>query len=147
MKTVHLVFVLFACVATTSGAGYADKTGSGEQPDPSGGQTRPKLRPASRKGPAQSNPPKLLPKRPAHLLAPSSISPRRGSVGSSPVAKGAVRQSRIAGRSGPRLAGPAAPLRSNVRHRSPNPAVISGSTQLSTSNNGAIDGRQVHRRP
>jgi hypothetical protein len=47
----------------------------------------------------------------------------------------------------PGRAGAAAPPLSNVRHRSPNPAVIAGSAELSKRSIGAIDGKQVHRRP
>lgn len=41
----------------------------------------------------------------------------------------------------------AAPPLSNVRHRGPNPAVIASSTDVSKRNTGALDGKQVHRRP
>jgi hypothetical protein len=40
-----------------------------------------------------------------------------------------------------------APPLSNVRHRSPNPAIIAGSAELGKRSTGAIDGKQVHRRP
>jgi hypothetical protein len=43
-------------------------------------------------------------------------------------------------------AAPAPPL-SNMRHRSPNPAVIAGSVDVGKRNAGALDGKQVHRRP
>jgi len=76
-------------------------------------------------GPAKSNLPKQLPKRQVHAASGRAMSPLRAR--------------------GP--AGPAAPPLSNVRHRSPNPAVMGGSADASKRNAGAIDGRQVHRRP
>lgn len=47
----------------------------------------------------------------------------------------------------PRPVGPAAAPLSNVRHRSSNPAVITGSAGPGKRNTGAINGNQVHRRP
>lgn len=42
---------------------------------------------------------------------------------------------------------PAAPSLDNVRHRSPNPAVVSGSANATTRNTGAINGALVKRKP
>lgn len=41
----------------------------------------------------------------------------------------------------------AAPALSDARHRTPNPAMVAGSAGVSKRNTGAIDGKQVHRRP
>ena len=35
----------------------------------------------------------------------------------------------------------------NVRHRGPNPAVVGGSANLTSSNTGAINGTRMHRKP
>jgi hypothetical protein len=65
--------------------------------------------------------------------------------------KGALIQKPTAGKLPPvRLpgrAGAAAPPLSNVRHRSPNPPAVAGSADLGKRNTGAIDGKQVPRRP
>ena len=39
------------------------------------------------------------------------------------------------------------PLPNNVRHRGPNPAVVSGSANSKNSHTGAINGTGMHRRP
>ena len=141
MKAAGLI-VLFACATLIPGAGYAD-----EKRDQSN-EHRPLKAPRSgHKALAEVKPHKQLAKPAAHLPSATARNPRWGSVGSFPTVKGAAIQNPIAGRSRPRPPSAAAPLLSNVRHRSPNPAVISGTANLSTRNAGAIDGRQVHRRP
>jgi hypothetical protein len=42
---------------------------------------------------------------------------------------------------------PSAPSFNNVRHRSPNPAVVSGSTDFHSRNTGAINGTRMNRKP
>ena len=141
MKAAGLI-VLVACVVLIPGAGYAD-----EKPDQSN-QHPPLKRPGSgRKAVAEVKPHKQFAKPAAHLPSAIARNPRRGSVGSFPTVKGAAIQNPNAGRSRPRPPSAPAPLLSNLRHRSPNPAVISGTANLSTRNTGAIDGRQMHRRP
>lgn len=94
---------------------------------------------------------KPVSKPPAHPLSSGAIRSRRSSNPSSIVTKSAVIQKQTAGLShSVRPLGPPrtpAPMLNKVRHCSPNPAVISGSSALSTKSNGAIEGRQVYRRP
>ena len=42
---------------------------------------------------------------------------------------------------------PTAPLPNNVRHRSPNPGVVSGSADFHSRNTGAINGTRMNRKP
>ena len=42
---------------------------------------------------------------------------------------------------------PTVPSLNNVRHRSPNPAVVGGSPNLHSSNTGAINGTRMNRKP
>jgi hypothetical protein len=141
MKTAGIV-VLFACVVLIPGAGYADG-----QRDQSSEHAALKPPRAGHKALAAVKPPKQLAKPAAHLPSAIARNPRRGSVGSFSTVRSATIQNPIAGGSRPRPPSAAAPLLRNVRHRSPNPAVISGTANLSMRNTGAIDGRQVHRRP
>jgi len=142
------IVVLFAFVALIPCAGYADEAGSPEQRDQNAGPVPSNAPRSGRKAPVKSKPRKQLPKPPAHRPPARAMNPRRGSRGSSPTARSPVIQNPIAGRSRPvRPPSAAAPLLSNMRHRSPNPAVISGTANLSKRNTGSIDGRQVHRRP
>jgi hypothetical protein len=129
--------VLLACLALIPGAGYADEQRSGGQVPAQSG----------RKAAAKAKPSKQLPKPAPH--APSAIATNRGrgSAGSHPTARGAAIQNPIAGRIRTRPPSAPPPLLSNLRHRSPNPAVITGTPDFSKRNPGAIDGRQVHRRP
>lgn len=88
---------------------------------------------ASAKQPAARKP-KQIPKRQAPLRSPTGISP---------TAKRAAIPNPAARKHAPvRLA--AAPL-STARHLGPNPGVVS--PLVAKSNAGAIDGKQVHRRP
>lgn len=142
MKTAPFLLALWACLGLIPCAGYAD-----EQREQS--NEHPLLKPprSGHKALEEVKPHKQLAKPAAHLPSAIARNPRRGSVGSFSTVRGATIQSRIAGKSRPRPPSAAAPLLSNVRHRSPNPAVISGTANLSMRNTGAIDGRQVHRRP
>jgi len=146
MKTAPFLLALLAGLALIPAAGHAD-----EKRDQSNQQ--PLLKPAQsgHKALAEANPHKQLPKRPAHRPPARVMNLRRGSSGPSPAARSPVIENPIAGRSRPVRLPVAArtptPLLSSVRHHSPNSAVISGSTNLSTRNTGSIDGRQVHRRP
>jgi hypothetical protein len=141
MKKAGLI-VLFACVVLIPGAGYAD-----EKRDQS--NEHPPLKPprSGHKALAEVKRPKPLATPAARLPPAIARNPRRGSVGSFSTVRAARIQNPIAGRSRPRPPSTAPPSLSNVRHRSPNPAVISGTENLSTRSTGAIDGRQVHRRP
>jgi hypothetical protein len=140
MRTARLGLALFACLALTTGAGYADEQRSG-------GQAPSKPPKSGHKAAAKAKPLTQLRKPAPH--PPSAIAPNRGrgSAGPFPTAKGAAIQKPVAGGSRPGPPKPAPPMLSNVRHHSPNPAVISGSTNLSMRNTGAIDGRQIHRQP
>jgi len=146
MRTAPLLLALLACLALIPGAVYAD-----EKRDQSNQQLLLKPAQSGHKGLAEANPHKQLQKRPAHRPPARVMNPRRGSSGSSSTARSQVIQNPIAGRSRPVRPQVAArtptPLLSSVRHHSPNSAVISGSTNLSTRNTGSIDGRHVHRRP
>jgi hypothetical protein len=110
----HFWFVMLACVGLICATGYADRTASEKRPDQTGHPPRKPQR-SRRGGPARSNLPKPLPRRPP-VRSPGPV-------------------------------GAAEPPLSNVRHRSPNPAIIAGSAELSKRSTGAIDGKQVHRRP
>jgi len=125
MKTAGLI-VLFACVVLIPGAGYAD-----EKRDQ--GNEHPPLKPppSGHKALAEVKRPKPLAKPAARLPSAIARNPRRGSAGSFSTIRGARIQNQIAGRSRPRPPSAAAPLLSNVRHRSPNPAVMSGTANLS----------------
>jgi hypothetical protein len=140
MKRAGIV-VLFACIVLIPGAGYADG-----QRDQSSEHAALKPPQSGHKALAPAKPPKQLAKPAAHLPSAIARNPRRGSVGSFSTVRGATIQNPIAGRSRPRPPNAVALLLSNVRH-CPNPAVISGTANLSMRNTGAIDGRQVHRRP
>ena len=150
MKT-RFVFVVLTCVALTCASGYGDRPASDERRDQKGRPASPKAQRSGRRGPAVGKPPQQLPKRQARVASAGAMNPRIGSDGSLPSAKGSLIQNPTAGRYGPvRSPGPvgvaASPL-SNVRHRSPNPAVIAGSAGLGNRNTAAIDGKQVYRRP
>jgi hypothetical protein len=140
MKSARLQLALFACLALIPGAGYADEQRIGG-PVPS------KPPQSGHKAAAKAKPLKPLPRPAPH--PPSAIATNRGraSAGSFPTPKGAAIQPPIAGKSRTRPPSAAAPLLSDIRHRSPNPAVITGAPDFSKRNPGAIDGRQMHRRP
>ena len=93
-----------------------------------------------------------LPKRPARrsprIPSEGATNPIQGSGAPAPAARGSLIPNPAAGRAAPgrsqgSIGGAAAPL-SNMRHRSPNPAVVAGSAKQ---NAGAIGGNQVHQRP
>ena len=127
MRTARLGLAVFVCLALTPGAGYADKQAPLKPPQ------------SVHKGAAKA--------KPFPQLRKPAANRGRGSAGPFPTAKGAAIQKPVAGGSRPGPPKPAPPMLSNVRHHSPNPAVISGSTNLSMRNTGAIDGRQIHRQP
>jgi len=140
MRTARLRLALFACLALIPGAGYADEQRSG-------GQVPLKPPQSAHKAAAKARPLKPLAKPAPH--PPSAIATNRGraSAATFPTAKSAAIQSPVAGRMRTRPPSAPPPLLSNVRHRSANPAVIAGAPDFSKRNPGAIDGRQVHRRP
>ena len=127
MKIARFLFVMLACLALAGG--IADAAAS--IPDVRGGRSghaaKPR-RPAGQ-GPAQLRAAKKLPKLPARspsaLAASPQARPLRLPASIKPVASGL----------------------SLVPHRSPNPAIIAGSPNPNRRNTGALDGRQVHRRP
>jgi hypothetical protein len=47
----------------------------------------------------------------------------------------------------PSVVRPTVPSFNNVRHRSPNPAVVGGSPSSHSSNSGAINGTRMNRKP
>jgi hypothetical protein len=47
----------------------------------------------------------------------------------------------------PSVVRPTVPALNNVRHRSPNPAVVAGSVNSDSRNTGAINGTRMNRRP
>ena len=150
MKT-EFMFVMLACVGLLCATGHAGLTALDQQQDRSGGLARPNAQRSRRGVPAGSNLPKPLPRRQTHAASAGAMNPRRHPNGSSPLAAGVIVQNPTAGRY-PHVRSPgpvraAAPPLSSVRHRSPNPAVIGGSTDLGKRNSGAIDGKQAHRRP
>jgi hypothetical protein len=141
MKAPGLI-VLFTCVILIPGGGDADEKRDQINEHPPLNTPR-----SGHKALAEAKPPKQLAKPASHLPSAIARNPGRGSAGSFSTVKGAAIQNPMAGRSRPRPPNAAAPLLSSVRHRSPNPAVISGTANLITKNTGAIDGRQMHRRP
>jgi len=141
MKAAGLI-VLFSCVSLIPGGGYAVEKRDQSNEHPPLNAPR-----SGHKALAEARPPKQPAKPASHLPSIIARNPQRSSAGTSSTVKGAAIQNPIAGRSRPRPPSAAAPLLNNVRHRSPNPAVISGTANPSTRNTGAIDGRQIHRRP
>lgn len=150
MKT-KFVFVTLACVGLICATGYAAGAALDQQQDRSGGHAPAKPQRVRRGVPPRSNLPKPLPRRQMPLVSAGAMNPRRRPDGSSPLAAGVLVQNPTAGRYppvwSPGRVGAAAPPLSYVRHRSPNPAVITGSADLRKRNAGAIDGKQVYRRP
>lgn len=150
MRTARVASVLFACGALMCGAVYENRSASGQQREQSSSHTSQKPHRPKTKGPAKSKSAKQLPKRQAHLPSARVMNPRDGADRSSTIARASSIQNSATGRHRPirpAPSGAAASQRSNVRHRSPNPAVIAGSASLGNRNSGAIDGRQVPRRP
>jgi len=145
----HFILVMLAGEALFCGAGYAAQAAADKPPDQTGHALAKRQR--SRRGGLVRPLPKPLPKRPAHVPLAGAMNPLQGSGAPSATARSSLIPNPTGGRRpavrslGP--AGPAAsPLR-NVRHRSPNPAIVAGSADLGKRNTGAIDGDQVHRRP
>jgi hypothetical protein len=129
VKRAYLRLVMLACLTLPCGAAQADKAPSTERRD-QGAYAPPKA-------PQSAHAPKPVPPRQPPKLRPpaSAMNHKTGSPAaavSSPV--------RSSGH-----VGSAAPQQGNVRHRSPNPAVVTGSSH--EQNPGALDGRLVHRRP
>lgn len=156
MRTARVGFVLFAFGALMCGAVYENRSASDQQREQSGSYTSQKPNRPTAKRPAKSKSAKQLPKRQAHLPSARAMNPRGSADRSAPIARASFIQNSTTGRYRPvrprssvgaAPSGAAASLRSNVRHRSPNPAVIAGSSDLSKRSTGAIDGRQVPRRP
>lgn len=117
MKTAHFGFMMFACVALLCQAGYAEKA-------PAGAPGKPRqLRRERQPKPVLKS---VLKRASATIQKPSAVRSRP------------IRPKRAARTALPRL--------SDVRHRGPNPAVISGSVSLRNRNTGVIDGTKVHRR-
>jgi hypothetical protein len=141
MKTPRLI-VLFTYMILISGSSHADGKSHqiNQQPPLNGALSGHKPLPEAK----PSNQP---PRTASHLPSVIARNPRRSLAGTSSTVKGAAIQNPIAARGRPRPLSAAAPLLTNARHRSPNPAVISGTAYLSTRNTGAIDGRKVYRRP
>lgn len=144
--------LMMTCVALACQTGYAERAAANDHRDQNAGHAPRKPQRSSRRGPAESKPPNQLGNRERHSAPAGALTPRRGLERSSPRAKTGLIENAIAGRPRPvrRPLNPvragAAPL-SNERHHSPNPAVIAGSADLGRRNTGAIDGRQVPRRP
>lgn len=146
----HFLFMMLACVALLCAKGNPDRTAADKQPDKAG--HAPAMPQRSRRGgPSRSNLPKQFPKRQTGAASAGAMNPLRGPGGSSPAAKAALIQNPTTGRRppvrSPGAVGAAAQPLSNVGHRSPNPAIIGGSADLGKRTTGAIDGKQVHRRP
>lgn len=151
MKTPRFAFIVFACIGSMFRAAYADKTTADNKKYQGTGHAAAKVQKAHPEGRAKANVPKPIPKRQAHLASPAPMNRSRSSSASFSAEKGAAIQSATAKRSRPvRQSVPArasVPLLSNVRHHSPNPAIIAGSIDGSKRNTVGIDARQVHRQP
>jgi hypothetical protein len=139
------LFVMLASASLLCGADDGDRTASDKRPDQTDhGPAKPQR--SGHGGPTRANLPKPFPKRQTHATSAGAISPLRSPNGPSPVANGALIQNPVAGRA-PLFGRQAPSPLSNLRHRSPNPAVVSGSVDLRRRNTGAISGNQVPRRP
>jgi hypothetical protein len=146
----HFMFAVLVSAALLRGVGDGDRAATDKRPAQTGhGSATPQM--SGRVGPARAKLPSPVPKRPTHVPSAGATGPLRSPDGPSPAAMGGLTRDPMAGRrSTVRLPGPvkaAAPPLSNVRHRSPNPAVIGGVADLGKRNTGAINGRQVPRRP
>jgi hypothetical protein len=122
MMTARFVFLIFAGVVWPSGASYADKSQALREPEHSG-----LVKPA-----------KATIRRPLFTVPRPSAAVRKPHQ-----AAGESARSRPVHSPSP-IRAVAAPL-SKLRHRSPNPPVVTGSANLSR-NTGVLDGTQVHRR-
>jgi hypothetical protein len=138
MKTARFVFLIFACVAWLFGASSADQS-HGQSP-----------RKSERSVPVKPTKLTIHKKLPnGHRPFAAVRNPRQGYDGSFPATRNGLIGNAPTGRTRaarpPNPVGAAAAQLSKMRHRSPNPAVITGSANFSR-NTGAIDGTQVHRR-
>jgi hypothetical protein len=138
MKTARFVFLMLASAAWLFGASYADQ--SRGQP----------LRKPERSGRVKLANPVLRKPLPSARRPSAAVRKfRQYADGSFPATRNGPIQIAPTGRTRPGR--PPSPVRaaaappSKIRHRSPNPAVITGSVSLSR-NTGGIDGAQVHRR-
>jgi len=138
----HFVFELLACAALLCGTAYADQGASNKRPEQTGHAARKPQR--SRLGTPQ------LMKRPrAPFQNAPHVSGHRLPKHAAPLAAATTRglasvREQPALNTEPHFRDGAL---DNVRHRSPNPAVIGGSAEPGKMNTAAIDGSQVHRRP
>jgi hypothetical protein len=147
MKTARFVFLMNACVALLCRTGYADRAAGDEKQYHGRGQPPRKAERSQLGEPAKPTIRKQLPngRRPFAAVR----NPRQGFDGSFPAARNGLIENAPTG--GTRPVRPPGPVRaaalplSKMRHRSPNPPVITGSANLSR-NTGAIDGTQLHRR-
>jgi hypothetical protein len=138
MRTARFVFLIFACAAWLFGASNADQSRGQSPRKPERSVLVKRGGPVIRKQLPNGRPPSAAVRK-----------PRQGVDGSLPAARNGLFENAPTGRTRPvRPPSPvraaAAPL-SKMRHRSPNPPVITGSVTLSRNTSG-IDGTQVHRR-
>jgi hypothetical protein len=145
MKTARLVFPMFACAASLFGASYADPSRGPLRKPEHTGLVKP-AKPAIRKPSANGRHPSLE----AAQRAAAMGKPRQGVEGSIPATRNGTIPNELTGRSRPArqpgtVRAAMSPL-SSLRHRSPNPAVITGSANFRNRSSGGIDGTQVHRR-
>jgi hypothetical protein len=115
-----------------------------------------KNHPRSRASLTAANHPKQLPNGRKRSIPGNAANFHQSDSGKSgAAAKGGLIQNETASNAMlvrlPGTVGPTAaslnPSLNNVRHRGPNPAVVGGSANLTSSNTGAINGTRMHRKP
>jgi hypothetical protein len=141
------IIVMAGCISAMCHAAAADQTPARE--DRAYRASTKTARPVHKPAP-KAIVPKTPAKRPVHSSLNPAAKPALVPNGSFLAGKSAASQNASVGSIRPvRRSSPphtAEPLASNPRHRSPNPAIISGSIDA-RKNILAIDGRQVNRKP
>jgi len=132
MKTTCLLFLTMSWAMLVHGTGYAVN------------------HPPSRGSLTKVNHPKQLP-RSQHRSLPGNALHQPASKKSGGAAKNGLIPNEavnnaLAART-PSVVRPTVPSFNNVRHRSPNPAVVGGSPSSHSSNSGAINGTRMNRKP
>jgi|SRR5271169_5463004 len=119
---------------------------------PSNRRASDKNHPTSQASLSRANRPNQIPNRQEHSASGNAMNLREPSSDkSASAAKGGLAQNETVNNAlrvrPPSAARPTAPSLDNVRHRSPNSAVVGGSANAITTNTGAINGTRMNRKP